>query len=66
MTTKVEDIDTYEQFSELMGVAEEFYLKESKEDKDCAHLLLNMIPCRDEWVQRYAEENTNSPFVTVH
>jgi len=63
---KVEDIDSYEEFYKLMGVAEEFYLSDSVEDKDCATLLLKMIPCRNEWMQRYAEENTSSPFVKVH
>jgi hypothetical protein len=62
----VEYIDTYEEFFQLMGVAEDFYLSDSVEDKDCATLLLKMIPCTDEWMQRYAEENPSSPFVKVH
>ena len=62
----VEDIDTYEEFLQLMGVAKDFYLSDSVEDKDCATLLLQMIPCTDEWMKRYAEENPSSPFVKVH
>ncbi len=62
----VEYIDTYEEFFQLMGVAEEFYVSDSVEDKDCATLLLQMIPCTDEWMQKYATENPSSPFVKVH
>ena len=62
----VEHIDTYEEFSQLMGVAGDFYLGDSVEDQDCATLLLKMIPCTDEWMERYAEENASSPFVKVH
>ena len=61
-----QDINTYEEFYKLMGVAEELYLGDNKLDKDSAYLLLNAIPCTDEWMDKYAEENTSSPFVKVH